>query len=788
MEDSKKIIVLEGQSPAPDRRVTKDTSAIPTLRDRVNVGGTSKHGIHGFKPRKRHLKSSANAILVSFLKDVRKSEVLYADRSNFNVPLPAALPKVLKRLVELIEEYESSTKGANAEQKRGLNQDAELIRALSQLLRFVLHRGTENDYYALGLNNNAAARQVYGHYQWLRRIFWFDEGDDTAHRSVLRVTEAYLTLRSQFPSYINGGSVAALEHKSRMSAPSIGENAKPIEPERDLKVKPASDPMSGAEFSRAMVSSHGATTTSVQKQGNNNAKLTRRRTTLTVSAAVIALGLVGGFSFLDGAPNIPNPINHDDMSKFRQENPSSNAASSTVAVPIILGGGERGGESAAFPRGLDEKQNNHEPQRLVAGLATPEQEESLVTMVVSARDSSIDADLASTANPIASSNRDGNAELSLPSDDLSGTKEQLETPNGPLQNAVPPDHSNVDVATREPISSELVALRSLKSAEARKDSTLESSSKRRVRFRKLLADAEAQLAQSKLTRPKGNNAHETYKKILVDDPENSAALHGLQKIAERYEQRAKQFLEQGAYDNALTAVERGLSVLPDQGALTRISSEIYDKMRLEKLKNELPVAEVVSAVTLEQGVVDRGSAAREEMPDTERITDRPREVENIENEKAALTDTPEDANPLVAKTSRSLGSFEEKELTLLLERFTTLYGEGDLSGFLSLFSAEARTNDRESLRGIGVDYRRLFRNTTFRHMRLLNVEWQAEKDAGTAKAKFELVLIKKQELTPRVYSGQLTIDVKKRERNVLITGLYHEQDRVERVISKRNQP
>lgn len=80
---------------------------------------------------------------------------------------------------------------------------------------------------------------------------------------------------------------------------------------------------------------------------------------------------------------------------------------------------------------------------------------------------------------------------------------------------------------------------------------------------RLLSRAEEQLARENLSTPAGNNALETYQRILELDPGNSQAQAGLERIVSRYEQLARRECEQENLNLCLTYIERGLSVNAD---------------------------------------------------------------------------------------------------------------------------------------------------------------------------------------------------------------------------------
>ncbi len=92
---------------------------------------------------------------------------------------------------------------------------------------------------------------------------------------------------------------------------------------------------------------------------------------------------------------------------------------------------------------------------------------------------------------------------------------------------------------------------------------------------KLLKKAENQLATLRLTTPNGDNAYETYQKILTLTPANPKVKTGLLKIADQYERLAH--LKQNDLQKSLSLVNKGLKVLPTHTGLRALRQKIIEQ-------------------------------------------------------------------------------------------------------------------------------------------------------------------------------------------------------------------
>jgi serine/threonine protein kinase len=82
--------------------------------------------------------------------------------------------------------------------------------------------------------------------------------------------------------------------------------------------------------------------------------------------------------------------------------------------------------------------------------------------------------------------------------------------------------------------------------------------------------AQQALDKYRLTTPEGNNAWYYYRRVLEEDPNNSEALTGKKRIADRYADLAVRAFDQLHYSKARSYIERGLMVDPGNERLLKL--------------------------------------------------------------------------------------------------------------------------------------------------------------------------------------------------------------------------
>lgn len=114
------------------------------------------------------------------------------------------------------------------------------------------------------------------------------------------------------------------------------------------------------------------------------------------------------------------------------------------------------------------------------------------------------------------------------------------------------------------------------------------------------------------------------------------------------------------------------------------------------------------------------------------------------------------------------------DLAKLVEQLATTYREGDADAFVGLFAENARTNDQPDRLGIAADYQELFRATERRSLQVDDVQWKRMEDGAVGEGRFVVRIKPKWKKREEVVSGKLTLEVKQQDRQLAITGLFHD--------------
>ena len=114
----------------------------------------------------------------------------------------------------------------------------------------------------------------------------------------------------------------------------------------------------------------------------------------------------------------------------------------------------------------------------------------------------------------------------------------------------------------------------------------------------------------------------------------------------------------------------------------------------------------------------------------------------------------------------------EEALAALVARLSTLYGQGDLEGFLALFDENARIEQGGKAR-IRSDYDALFHSTVARNLTIWDVTWVRDGDLVRGEGNFQVKVTRKGESSVRVYNGTIKLEVLRRNESTLISGIFH---------------
>ena len=104
--------------------------------------------------------------------------------------------------------------------------------------------------------------------------------------------------------------------------------------------------------------------------------------------------------------------------------------------------------------------------------------------------------------------------------------------------------------------------------------------------------AELAFEAGMLVEPQEYSAWTLYRNVVKTEPNNAAALEGLNKVADELVRRGETALEQGRFDDARAAVERVRSALPQHAGAKALAEKMWPvssgKAIAEALKPELP--------------------------------------------------------------------------------------------------------------------------------------------------------------------------------------------------------
>lgn len=113
------------------------------------------------------------------------------------------------------------------------------------------------------------------------------------------------------------------------------------------------------------------------------------------------------------------------------------------------------------------------------------------------------------------------------------------------------------------------------------------------------------------------------------------------------------------------------------------------------------------------------------------------------------------------------------ELQDIVTRLVSSYETGDLNSFTSLFTLDAKTNDRQNLAGIKSDYQDLFKNSNDRQMFIQGMQWSYDKKHAKGIGDLEAIVLSDSGQTVYTLSGKIQLVAKRVNGKVHITHMYH---------------
>lgn len=117
--------------------------------------------------------------------------------------------------------------------------------------------------------------------------------------------------------------------------------------------------------------------------------------------------------------------------------------------------------------------------------------------------------------------------------------------------------------------------------------------------------ARQQLLAGRFTQPPGDNAVESYRGVLKQDPDNSAALAGLDELADRYVTLARQKDAEGELDASLQLLREAIGALGERPAFSELRASLVAKAGNRRAADEHTL---IATRLLEQGDVDGSEA------------------------------------------------------------------------------------------------------------------------------------------------------------------------------------
>jgi len=113
------------------------------------------------------------------------------------------------------------------------------------------------------------------------------------------------------------------------------------------------------------------------------------------------------------------------------------------------------------------------------------------------------------------------------------------------------------------------------------------------------------------------------------------------------------------------------------------------------------------------------------------------------------------------------------ELQDVVTRLIGAYESGDITMLTSLFASDAKTNDRNGLKGITEDYTQLFANTSERQMFIQGMDWSQDRNYAKGSGDLEAIVFAGSGESVYTIKGKIQIVARRIEDKVLITHLYH---------------
>lgn len=108
----------------------------------------------------------------------------------------------------------------------------------------------------------------------------------------------------------------------------------------------------------------------------------------------------------------------------------------------------------------------------------------------------------------------------------------------------------------------------------------------------------------------------------------------------------------------------------------------------------------------------------------------------------------------------------------VLDQFSSSYQLGDIDRFMQLFSDDARSEGGRKAQ-IRKDYEQLFDSTQARRIELLDMRWSPDSASARGEGGYLVHIRRKGGVGDEVFAGSIRLELIRRGRDVLISGLFH---------------
>ena len=134
--------------------------------------------------------------------------------------------------------------------------------------------------------------------------------------------------------------------------------------------------------------------------------------------------------------------------------------------------------------------------------------------------------------------------------------------------------------------------------------TARATTQDREKIRRLLADAENDLRQDRLTSPKGNNAVERYRAVLAFDSDNQAARAGLDRVVSRYIALADGAIAGQKLKQADDYLAKAEGIAPADAEVARARTRLENARATARARKKIELLLATAERDLRQGRLD----------------------------------------------------------------------------------------------------------------------------------------------------------------------------------------